>query len=62
MKQLFHALVNRTEAYSFPHAAGLMLFGSEVKHACPLTSYLDGAPPPTLLGASCACADAMRMR
>eukprot|EP01052_Picozoa_sp_SAG31_P004895 SAG31_NODE_208_length_20313_cov_6.143119_12_plen_1566_part_00 len=71
-KQLFHALVNRTEAYAFNHryalssssscflfalflafcsqdcpdsdassSVGLVLFGSETKEACQITSYLD---------------------
>jgi hypothetical protein len=42
VKQLFHATVNRTEAYDCAHSVGLVLFGSDVKVACSLTSFLDG--------------------
>ena len=40
-KQLFHALINRTEAYSFTHSVGLVLFGTDVKTASPISPYLD---------------------
>ena len=41
-KQLLHALVNRTEAYEYQHALGLISFGSEVKQVCRPTAYFSG--------------------
>jgi ubiquitin/uncharacterized protein YegL len=37
VKQLFHALVNRTEAYAFDHYLGLVTFGTDVVTDSPLT-------------------------
>ena len=41
VKQLFHALVNRTEAYAFDHYLGLVTFGTDVTEDSPLTSTFD---------------------
>ena len=40
VKQLFHASINRMEEYGCAHSVGLVLFGTDVKEACPLTAYL----------------------
>ena len=40
-KQLFHAFINRSNAYNFPIQIGLMLFGTEVKYACPITPLFE---------------------
>jgi hypothetical protein len=41
VQQLFHSLVNRTEAYDHPHRIALVLFGSEVSLACGFTPLFD---------------------
>uniref|UniRef100_A0A0G4HFP5 UBC core domain-containing protein n=1 Tax=Chromera velia CCMP2878 TaxID=1169474 RepID=A0A0G4HFP5_9ALVE len=41
VKQLFHAFVNRSEAYALPHSLGLVLFGSEAEVTCPLTPLFE---------------------
>jgi hypothetical protein len=41
VKQLFHAFINRTQAYDMNHVIGLMLFGSEVKEKQALTPILE---------------------
>ncbi len=40
VKQLFHAFVNRTQAYEFATQVGLTLFGSAVAQRCPVTPVL----------------------
>jgi len=37
VKQLFHAFINRSQAYDFANHIGLILFGSRVDLACGLT-------------------------
>ena len=39
--QLFHALLNRTQAYSLNHNIGLVTFGSSAKYTCPITRFYD---------------------
>lgn len=41
VKQLFHAFINRSQAYDFPVQLGLITFSSEVKYVCPLTALYD---------------------
>jgi Mg-chelatase subunit ChlD len=36
-QQLFHALVNRAQAYDYANQLGLICFGSEVSRTCELT-------------------------
>ena len=38
MKQLFNAYVDRSLAYDYPCAIGLVCFGSEVTERCKLTA------------------------
>ena len=35
-KQLFHALINRSQAYEYSNQLGLITFGSEVSRVCEL--------------------------
>jgi len=39
--QLFHALLNRTQAYSFPNNIGLVTFGTTATYTCPITRFYD---------------------
>lgn len=41
VKQLFHAFINRSQAYDYPHQIGLILFNNKVKQACPLTPLFE---------------------
>jgi Mg-chelatase subunit ChlD len=41
VQQLFHAFINRTDAYDKAHAVGLITFGKTVSEACRLTPYFD---------------------
>ena len=41
VQQLFHALLNRTQAYSFPHNIGLITFGTAPTYTCPITRFYD---------------------
>jgi len=41
VKQFFHAFSNRSMAYNFPHHIGLILFGTNVTVACPLTPLFE---------------------
>jgi len=41
VKQLFHAFVNRSEAYAYPMTLALVLFGSEVKVAMSFSQELE---------------------
>ena len=49
-KQLFHAFINRLQAYNVPNQLGLILFSDEVKRSCDMTrlyekfrQHVDGA-------------------
>ena len=39
--QLFHALLNRTQAYSLNHNIGLVTFGTTATYTCPITRFYD---------------------
>jgi len=41
VKQLFHAFINRSQAYDYPNEIGLLLFGSETKLVCPLSPVFE---------------------
>eukprot|EP01124_Arcella_intermedia_P030791 TRINITY_DN6808_c0_g1_i1.p1 TRINITY_DN6808_c0_g1~~TRINITY_DN6808_c0_g1_i1.p1 ORF type:complete len:797 (+),score=227.71 TRINITY_DN6808_c0_g1_i1:2-2392(+) len=40
-KELFHALINRMQAYHYPTNIGLTLFGSDVEEVCPITPLFE---------------------
>jgi ubiquitin-protein ligase/uncharacterized protein YegL len=40
-KELFHALINRMQAYHYPTNIGLILFGSTVEEVCPITPLFE---------------------
>jgi ubiquitin-protein ligase/ubiquitin/uncharacterized protein YegL len=41
VKQLFHAYINRSQAYNYANHIGLMLFGSDVDYTCPITPLFE---------------------
>ncbi len=41
VKQLFHAFVNRSEAYGYAHAIGLICFGATARMTCQLTPLFE---------------------
>jgi len=41
VQQLFHSFIHRCQAYNYPTKIGLILFGSEVKETCPITSLFE---------------------
>ena len=41
MKQLFHAFINRSIAYSCANQIGLVLFSTTPEYVCPLTSLYE---------------------
>lgn len=41
VKQLFHAFINRSQAYDYPNHIGLILFNNRCKLACPLTPLFE---------------------
>jgi len=41
VKQLFHAFVNRCQAYDYATQIGLIIFDSDVDYTCPLTQVLE---------------------
>uniref|UniRef100_A0A6B2KXV2 UBC core domain-containing protein n=1 Tax=Arcella intermedia TaxID=1963864 RepID=A0A6B2KXV2_9EUKA len=40
-KELFHALINRMQAYHYPTNIGLILFGTNVEEVCPITPLFE---------------------
>ena len=63
VKQFFHALVNRTEAYEYPHCLGLIEFGTAAEVKLDLTSYFEGfksALDKTEAAGDTACFDALQ--
>lgn len=41
VQQLFHAYINRSQAYNYPNQIGLILFDSTVNYACPITPLFE---------------------
>eukprot|EP00727_Mastigamoeba_balamuthi_P005757 m51a1_g1800 putative C-tail anchored protein (1599) ;mRNA; r:437863-444175 len=41
VKQLFHAFINRSQAYNYPTQIGLVLFSSKARLTCPITPVLE---------------------
>ena len=50
VKALFHALANRSMAYTYKHVIGLTLFGSDVRQTCDLTELFVNFQVPCAAG------------